>query len=38
MLRYGNHVRELTGMEPATTNIRMELQTAISALESLKEK
>ena len=37
LLRYGNHVRELTGGEPATTNNRMELQAAISALESLKE-
>jgi ribonuclease HI len=30
-------VRELTGGEPATTNNRMELQAAISALKSLKE-
>jgi len=37
LLRYGNYVRELTGGEPATTNNRMELQTAISALKSLKE-
>jgi ribonuclease HI len=37
LLRYGNHVRELTGGEPATTNNRMELQAAISALQSLKE-
>ncbi len=37
LLRYGNHVRELTGGEPATTNNRMELQAAISALKSLKE-
>jgi len=32
LLRYGDHVRELTGGEPATTNNRMELQAAISAL------
>jgi ribonuclease HI len=37
LLRYGDHVRELTGGEPATTNNRMELQAAIAALQSLKE-
>ena len=37
LLRYGNHVRELTGGEPATTNNRVELPAAISALKSLKE-
>jgi RNase H len=37
LLQYGNHVRELTGGEPATTNNRMELQAAIAALKSLKE-
>ena len=37
LLRYGNYVREMTGGEPATTNNRMELQAAISALKSLKE-
>ena len=37
LLRYGDHVHELTGGEPATTNNRMELQAAISALKSLKE-
>ena len=37
LLRCGNHVRELTGGEPATTNNRMELQAAISALKGLKE-
>jgi ribonuclease HI len=31
-------VRELTGGETATINNRMELQAAISALKSLKEK
>jgi ribonuclease HI len=37
LLRYGDQVRELTGGEPATTNNRMELQAAVSALKSLKE-
>jgi ribonuclease HI len=37
VLRFGEHVRELTGGEPATTNNRMELQAAISALKALKE-
>jgi ribonuclease HI len=37
VLRFSEHVRELTGSEPATTNNRMELQAAISALAALKE-
>lgn len=37
VLRFGEHVRELSGGEPATTNNRMELQAAISALMALKE-
>lgn len=37
VLRFGADVRELTGGEPATTNNRMELQAAISALMALKE-
>jgi ribonuclease HI len=37
MLRHGEHVKELAGGEPATTNNRMELQAAISALQALKE-
>ena len=37
VLRSGSHARELTGGEPATTNNRMELQAAISALTALKE-
>lgn len=36
VLRYGEHVREIAGGEPAATNNRMELQAAISALEALK--
>jgi ribonuclease HI len=36
-LRYGNHEKELCGGESPTTNNRMELMAAISALESLRE-
>jgi len=36
VLRWRGHVRELSGFEPATTNNRMELQAAITALETLK--
>ncbi|MGK5553298.1 ribonuclease HI [Actinomadura kijaniata] len=35
VLRYGEHVRELCGGEPDTTNNRMELMAAIQALEHL---
>ena len=34
-LRYGDHVQELHGGEASTTNNRMELMAAISALEAL---
>ncbi|MDI4663349.1 ribonuclease HI [Xanthobacter autotrophicus] len=37
ILRFGAHERELSGGEPLTTNNRMELMGAISALEALKE-
>jgi len=37
VLRHERHVKELAGGEPATTNNRMELQAAISALRALKE-
>jgi len=37
LLRFGARKRELSGGEPATTNNRMELQAAISALKALKE-
>ena len=37
ILRYGAHERALSGGAPATTNNRMELQAAISALQALKE-
>jgi ribonuclease HI len=37
ILRYGKHVRELSGSAAATTNNRMELQAALAALRALKE-
>ncbi len=37
VLRAGEHMRELTGGEPATTNNRMEVVAAISALQALRE-
>ena len=37
ILHYGRHERELVGAEPMTTNNRMELQAAASALEALKQ-
>ena len=36
VLRFGSHLREISGGEPATTNNRMELQAAIAALTTLK--
>jgi ribonuclease HI len=36
ILKYGDVEKELSGAEPATTNNRMELMGAISALEALK--
>ena len=36
VLRWRGRTRELSGFEPATTNNRMELLAAISALEALK--
>jgi len=36
ILQWGDHVRELKGGEPQTTNNRMELLAAINALEALK--
>jgi ribonuclease HI len=36
ILRSGERVKELSGGEPMTTNNRMELMAAISALEALK--
>lgn len=38
VLRWGDHERELFGGEPQTTNNRMELMAAISALESLTRR
>lgn len=37
ILRYGAHEKELSGGEPSTTNNRMELLGAITALQSLRE-
>lgn len=37
ILLYGKHEKVLTGNEPYTTNNRMELQAAISALEALNQ-
>ena len=37
LLRYGAHEREVAGADADTTNNRMELMAAISALESLSE-
>jgi len=37
VLRYGEHVKEITGSEPSTTNNRMELQAAIASLRALKK-
>ena len=36
ILTFGDHEKELKGGEPNTTNNRMELMAAISALEALK--
>ena len=36
LLIYGDHEKEITGAEPLTTNNRMELMAAISALEATK--
>lgn len=36
LLLFGEHERELSGSEPATTNNRMELTAVIRALEALK--
>lgn len=35
ILRFGRHEREISGADPATTNNRMELTAAASALETL---
>ncbi|MBX3695912.1 MAG: ribonuclease HI [Steroidobacteraceae bacterium] len=36
LLQSGEHVKEISGAEPATTNNRMELTAVIRALEALK--
>jgi ribonuclease HI len=38
VLRFGEHMKEISGGESATTNNRMELQAAISALEAMKQR
>lgn len=37
VLKYGEHVKEVSGGDPATTNNRMEIQAAISALAILTQ-
>ncbi|MDR0928754.1 MAG: ribonuclease HI [Oscillospiraceae bacterium] len=37
VLRYGEHVKELSGSVPGTTNNRMEIMAAISGLAALKQ-
>lgn len=37
VLLYGDHEKEISGFEPATTNQRMELLAAIKGLEKLKK-
>lgn len=37
ILKFGEHERELSGGNPATTNNRMELQAALEALRALTE-
>lgn len=37
VLMYGQHIKEMSGAEPHTTNNRMELQAAIEAISILKE-
>ncbi len=38
LLRYGDHEKVLTGNAPKTTNNRMEMQAAVSALKSLRRR
>lgn len=38
ILRFGSHEKTLTGVDPATTNNRMEIMAAIKALEALKRR
>lgn len=38
ILKYGNHIKELSGSMPQTTNNRMELFAVISGLGALKER
>lgn len=36
-MHYGRHEKELVGADPMTTNNRMEMQAAVSALEALTQ-
>lgn len=38
ILKFGNHVKEMYGHAPQTTNNRMEIQAAIEGLKALKER
>lgn len=37
ILKYGDHIKELSGYDPETTNNRMEMLGAIAGLEALKQ-
>jgi len=37
LLRIGDHEKELSGSDPATTNNRMEMTAAVRALQALRE-
>ena len=37
ILRYGEHMKEMSGSQPQTTNNRMEVFAAIQALGALKQ-
>lgn len=37
ILKYGDHIKELSGFDPETTNNRMEMLGAIAGLEALKQ-
>lgn len=36
VLKYGDHIKEISGCEPRTTNNRMEMMAVIKALQQLK--
>lgn len=37
VMKYGEHIKELSGGEPQTTNQRMEITAVVEALRALKE-